>query len=270
MPYSTATALQLFLQRLSSRTPLGPVEMNAILALTGETVTAHGDRDLVAPGEQVEHACLITSGLVGRFGQMRDGRRQITAFFLPGHMANLQSVVFPSSAASLQALTQTTAIKLPHAALKAAADAHPELANAFWRECAVDGSVLEQWVINARKSAIGRLSHLLAELGLRMEEAGLGTHLSFPLPATQLHIGDALGLTQVHVNRVFRDLRNARILKASRRAVEICDWDELVRIGEFNPDYLHLDTKDWTIPSSNSDGAFQSLSPEQSLPIAAR
>jgi CRP-like cAMP-binding protein len=256
VPYSSELALNLFLQRLGSRSPLGEDETSAILQLTGQQATAGGDRDLVGPGERVEHACLIVSGLVGRFGQMRDGRRQITAIWVPGHMANLQSVVFPSTAMSLQALTPTTVIKLPHRALQAATQRYPALADAFWRECAVDASVLQQWVVNiGRKSAVGRLAHLLAELGLRMEEAGLGTHTAYPLEATQVHIGEALGLSAVHVNRVFKELRDNKVIAVTRRSITILDWQALVRIGEFDPDYLHINTKFWAIPSRHGDDA---------------
>jgi len=167
-------------------------------------------------------------------------------------MANLQSVVFPSTAASLQALTPVTVIKMPHQALKTAAERYPALADAFWRECAVDACVLAQWVVNlGRKSAVARMAHLLAEFGLRMEEAGLGTRTRYRLEPTQVHIGDALGLTSVHVNRVLRQLRETKVIAMSSRVIDVYNWDALVRIGEFDPDYLHIDTKFWDIPSRN-------------------
>ncbi|CAN5148045.1 Crp/Fnr family transcriptional regulator [soil metagenome] len=261
MPYSTHLAIQIFVERLASRTKLGKEEIDTILHLPNETVTAGGDRDLVRPGEQVDHACLVVKGLVGRFGQMRDGRRQITAFYVAGHMANLQSVVFPSTAQSLQALTPVTIIKMPHYALKSAVTLFPALADAFWRECAVDACVLAQWVVNlGRKSAVGRLAHLLAELGLRLEEAGLGTKTKYRLQPTQLHLADALGLTNVHVNRVFRELRDANVVATSTdRMLDILDWDALIAIGEFDRDYLHIDTKPWKFPRIvQDDGALGS------------
>jgi CRP-like cAMP-binding protein len=131
VPYSTQLAVQIFLDRLGSRTKLGADEIEAVLRLPGQKVTAGGDRDLVQPGDHVDHACLIVEGLVGRFGQMRDGRRQITGFYVVGHMANLQSVVFPSTGASLQALTPVTIIKMPHHALRAATETYPAPADAF-------------------------------------------------------------------------------------------------------------------------------------------
>ena len=253
LPYSSELAVQIFLQRLKSRTPLSDEETMAILQLPGRQVSAGGDRDLVALGETVDHACLIVSGLVGRFGQVRDGRRQITAFCVPGYMANLHSVVFPGTAASLQALSPTTVIKFPHRELRAVAQRFPAVADAFWRECAVDSSVLSQWIVNlGRKSAAGRVAHLLAELGLRMEEAGLGTHVSYPLNVTQIHLGDALGLTNVHVNRVMRELREKGVIVVDRKRIEILDWNRLVAIGEFDPDYLHINTKFWAMPDRDA------------------
>jgi hypothetical protein len=102
---------------------------------------------------------------------------------------------------------------------------------------------------------VGRLAHVLAELGLRMEEAGLGTHREYRLESTQIHLGDALGLTSVHVNRVFRELRESNVIAIANKMIEIRDWDALVRIGEFNRDYLHIDTKFWKIPSRYAESA---------------
>lgn len=266
MPYSSHLAVQIFVDRLGSRTKLGVEEMEIIRRLPGQKITAGGDRDLVRPGDLVDHACLIVEGVVGRFGQMRDGRRQITAFYVAGHMANLQSVVFPSTAASLQALTPVTVIRMPHEALKAAAARYPAIADAFWRECAVDACVLAQWIVNiGRKSAIARLAHLLAELGLRMEEAGLGMSTRYPLEITQVHIGDALGLTSVHVNRTFKELREAKVIAVSKRIIEICDWNALVRIGEFDRDYLHIDTKFWDIPNRHHEAPHPSSGARQQI-----
>lgn len=62
----------------------------------------------------------------------------------------------------------------------------------------------------------------------------------YPFLMTQEQIGDALGLTSVHVNRSIRTLRGEGLIQTSRSAVRILDWLDLVLAGEFNPDYLHL------------------------------
>jgi DNA-binding transcriptional regulator LsrR (DeoR family) len=58
---------------------------------------------------------------------------------------------------------------------------------------------------------------------------------------TQQEIADALGLTDVHVNRVLRDLRNDGLIVTARGVFTATDWDRLKQLGQFDPGYLHMD-----------------------------
>ena len=73
-----------------------------------------------------------------------------------------------------------------------------------------------------------------------MEQAGLGTRCSYPLPVTQQQLSDALGLTPVHVNRTLKTLRGDGLIRTEQRMVHIDDWDRLVTIAEFDPMFLLL------------------------------
>jgi DNA-binding transcriptional regulator LsrR (DeoR family) len=59
------------------------------------------------------------------------------------------------------------------------------------------------------------------------------------LPLTQEQLGDATGLTAVHVNRVLQGLRSEGIVQRENRVVTVADWDELAREGDFLESYLH-------------------------------
>jgi DNA-binding transcriptional regulator LsrR (DeoR family) len=54
-------------------------------------------------------------------------------------------------------------------------------------------------------------------------------------------IADALGLTDVHVNRVLRDLRQAGLITLARGRFIAADWERLEQLGQFEPGYLHLE-----------------------------
>lgn len=59
------------------------------------------------------------------------------------------------------------------------------------------------------------------------------------LPLTQTVIGDALGLTPVHVNRILRKLRQRGVMSLKGGSLVISDVDELVSIAGFDDNYLH-------------------------------
>jgi DNA-binding transcriptional regulator LsrR (DeoR family) len=61
---------------------------------------------------------------------------------------------------------------------------------------------------------------------------------------TQTELGDALGLTTVHVNRVIQDLRRDGLITLGRGSLCINDWERLRQLAKFNPLYLHLDGRE--------------------------
>jgi CRP-like cAMP-binding protein len=64
------------------------------------------------------------------------------------------------------------------------------------------------------------------------------------LPITQSEFADALGFTNVHVNRMFQQLRAERLIVTEGTRLTIPDWDKLKEVGEFDPTYLHLVRED--------------------------
>ncbi|MEA3039211.1 MAG: hypothetical protein QOE79_1724, partial [Sphingomonadales bacterium] len=165
MSLSDPSPLQPFLNKLVSRSNLNDAEQRAILALPARPDQIQTNRDFVRQGERVHHACFVVAGLVGRFGQNRDGSRQITAIHIPTDMVDLHSVVAPDACSALQALSVTTILRVPHEALREAARRYPAIAEAFWRECVVDAAVLAEWVVNVgRRDARSRLAHLICEI----------------------------------------------------------------------------------------------------------
>ena len=101
---------------------------------TGPRVEFPQRVDIVSPGETVDHACLVASGLLARFDQMRDGQRQTTALHIAGEMCDLHSVVQPRASWSITALTEASVLFVQHKHLWDAALRHPNLAIAFWRD----------------------------------------------------------------------------------------------------------------------------------------
>lgn len=232
-------ALQPFVNRLASRSVLTEEEQRALLGLGGRLKNVASHIDFVCEGQRVDHASLVVSGLVGRFGQNRDGVRQITCLHIPGDMADLPSVVVPKACWGLAALTDTTILEISHSDLRRVAAEHPGLAEAFLRDCAADGSILAAWVVNiGRRGAVARLAHLFCEMAVRCERAGQGHKRCFDLPLTQSDLGDATGLTAVHVNRTLRELRSRTLISTQAAKVIIYDWERLVTTGGFDDAFM--------------------------------
>jgi CRP-like cAMP-binding protein len=236
------SALRRFVKRLASRSILTEDEERALLGLTGQVKQVAAHADIVHLGELVDHSCLVVEGLVGRFGQNSEGARQITCLHIPGDMGDLPSVVSPKAGWALGALARTTILRVPHADLRRVAAKHSGIAEAFWRDCVADGSMFSEWVVNVgRRDAKSRLAHLFCEMAIRCEKAGQGNRRLFALPMTQADLGDATGLTSVHVNRTLQQLRAQSIVDLRLGTVRVHDWEQLVATGDFDPGFMLLD-----------------------------
>ena len=234
-------ALDLFVRRIEARSEISTDERAALLALPGLPQRIDAHRDFVRLGESISHACLVTQGIVARFAQLDDGSRQIIGFYIPGDLVDLYSLMLPRAPAPLQAMTDSTVLKVPHSALRELAFHHRGLASAFWRDCVADGHIVAQWLVNVgRKDARARMAHLLCEMALRLLQIGRVQHGAYAFPVTQEQLADALGLTAVHVNRSLRALRETGLVSVARKQVVIHDWNGLAHAGEFDPAYLHL------------------------------
>ena len=71
-----------------------------------------------------------------------------------------------------------------------------------------------------------------------MQAVGLADQRSFAIPLTQELIGDALGLSVPHVNRVLRQLRDEELVTIKEGIVSVSDVDALSELADFEQGYL--------------------------------
>jgi CRP-like cAMP-binding protein len=75
---------------------------------------------------------------------------------------------------------------------------------------------------------------------VKMRVVGLAQDHSCAFPITQSEVGDALGLSLVHVNRTLQELRAAKLISLRGDQLKALNWEGLKAAGEFTPTYLHL------------------------------
>jgi hypothetical protein len=76
-----------------------------------------------------------------------------------------------------------------------------------------------------------------------MSAVGLANGRACELPVTQNELGDALGLSTVHVNRSLQELRAKQLISLRGGFLTVLNWEGLKEAGEFDPTYLHLDNQ---------------------------
>jgi CRP-like cAMP-binding protein len=253
---SSLDGLAPFVQKLATRVALGEKVRKAIASLCFDVEHVTPKRDIIPEGDpQNRQLRILLDGAAGQFSQLRDGGLQIDALYFGGDALNLAAVLLPGHCFGVQALSACTVAKIPQAVVDGLTNDFPTIARAFSGDLAANGSILAEWVTNiGRRDATARLAHLLCEIVVRLTMIGRCNGLRFELPLTQAQLGDALGLTSVHVNRVTQSLKKLGVISAAGRTVEICDWKELQNIAGFDPCYLHLESIEQLGISSNAKG----------------
>ena len=227
------------IRKLGRLVHLDETDRQAIHALPARIETHPAHQVLVRDGARVTHLSLLIDGFACRLKETRNGGRQIVSFHLPGDVLDLQHMFLSRSGHVVQTLSPATVVRVAVEDFRALAADRPRIAEALWRDTLIDSSIAREWIVNiGRRDALARIAHLLCEYAARRDAAGFGTPERFELPMTQGQIGDATGLTSVHVNRKLHDLEEIGAIARDRRDLHIRDWPRLMRIGDFDPAYL--------------------------------
>lgn len=239
--------IELVLRRLQTRAPFSDGDRAAVRALPFAYKTLDPAAYIIREGEPPTMCTLLLKGFAFRHKVTGDGQRQILSMHMPGEFLDLQNSLLGVADHNVQTLTRCDIATVPVAALRDLAADHPHVGRAMWIETLIDAAVFREWIVNVgRRDSISRISHLLCELALRFEAAGVARGHRYEMPMTQEQIADCTGLTPVHVNRVLKELGQRGLINRQRRSVSIVDWDRLQELGDFSTRYLHLGGADAT------------------------
>jgi CRP-like cAMP-binding protein len=141
----------------------------------------------------------------------------------------------------LSTLTPAKLGFINHEAVRLMHRKRPVVAEMFWRDTLIDAAMFREWIVNVgQRPAPARLAHLMVELRERLRVIGFVDGATFPMPLTQEQVGEALGVTSVHANRVIKQLRQEGIVELHRGQVTVLDEKKLMELADFDDRYLHL------------------------------
>src|SRR5215212_9780607 len=233
------------IRKLGSVFTLSEDERQALEALPMQVMVIKDDQDIVRVGDRPSRACLILSGFACTYKVTAGGKRQIVSFNLPGDIPDLQSLHLTVLDTSIGTISPCRVGFIQHEVLRDICARYPRLAAAFWRETLIDAAIFREWVMNVgQREGVSRMAHVLCELLVRLRAVDLVEDHVCDLPITQGEFADALGVTNVHVNRVLQQMRAEGLIETQGTRLRIPDWDRLKEVGEFDPTYLHLVRED--------------------------
>ena len=198
-------------------------------------------QDIIREGERPERVILLLAGWAYRYKVLHDGSRQILAYLLPGDLCDAHVFILDKMDHSIGLLSDATVASIPRETMMDVTKSAPAIARALWWSAMVDEAISRHWLINiGRRDAYDRIAHLFCELWERVARVGLVIDDAFDLPLTQEQLGDSLGLTAVHTNRILQRMRGEGLITFKGKRLTILDMAGMRRAAAFDPNYLHL------------------------------
>lgn len=226
---------ELLLHRLRGLCALSPHEVELILSL-GEQPKMHAPGTSICPHDDGSpHPRLIVGGWACRPRILPDGRRQMLGLLVPGDLMGDRGERRPLALNPVVALTPVRTIGVGR--LVQAVRTRPEDFSGIARALAAidrcEETVLLDHVVRLGcQSARQRMAHLLLELYQRLSTIGFVHNGTFPMPLTQDTLGELLGLSLVHVNRIVSQLRREKLASIRSGVVTVGDFARLALLAD--------------------------------------
>ena len=203
-----------------------------------ETIVGRG-QEIIVQGERSPNLFVLKSGWAYSHKLLANGKRQVLEILLPGDLIGVREYAFDGALNFVTTLTPATVCPFPRSRLQDFYRDFPGLTGVLcdilMREQAV---LIERIADIGSRSAYQRVAHLFMELYLRLGRIGLRSGNEFEMPMSQTIMGEALGLSRVHVARTLRELRRKRLLDLDRRSARVLDEHGLTKAAEFEEFYL--------------------------------
>lgn len=204
-----------------------------------QIVFSAGDH-LFRQGEYTDDVYTLFLGWVKIYKYAASGKNQTMRFSLPGDFLGFQGDVAGPVGYSAQALTNCIVCAFPRNRMMELMGREPNIAAQLINMNFRAMSVYQEYLISTgTRTTKEAIAFLLLELVHRLR---LMTTLQTPMcetntyeiPITQSDIGEAVGATQIHVNRVLQEMKHEGLLRCANGQLEIIDESTLIRLASFD------------------------------------
>lgn len=234
--------------RLNRWVALTPAERDALARLEERPRAIRRGAVLMEEQARSDELFVVQQGMLMCYILLDDGSRQVVRFLFPGDLFALSALVYGRSPDTVVAVSNAIVCPFDRSHFAILATEHPRLSSLVLVLNQIERVITTDRLAGlGRTSARVRVATLLLSLRGQMRHAGLAVDTSFALGLTQEEMGDAIGLTAVHVNRMLRQLEDDALIKREGGRVYLLDEARLVREAGYIDRFEGLDLS-WLPP----------------------
>lgn len=190
-------------------------------------------------GSRPDYVYTLFNGWLAMYQTSRSGKRQILRFALPGDFIGFQADKTGIISHSVSAITESIVCAFPRDSLLELLKSQPMLPLRLASMESRDMSLCQHHqAFSSSKDSHESVAFLLMELfyrirlQMRHQYDPVTNTIEFPL--TQELIADAVGLTNIHVNRVLRQFHKLGLIECRQRKLTILNEESLAELGAFD------------------------------------
>lgn len=216
--------------RLDKWIALTPAERQTLCAFEERPRSLRRGAVLMDDHSRGDDLFVVQQGMLMCYVLLDDGSRQIVRFLFPGDLFALSALVYGRSLDTIVAVANSVVCAFDRTRITRLAVDHPRLMSLLLVLNQIERVITTDRLAGlGRTSARTRVATLLLSLRGQMRQAGLDVGDSFVPGLTQEEMGDAIGLTAVHVNRMLRQLEEEGLVTRQGGRVQLLNEARLVR-----------------------------------------
>jgi CRP-like cAMP-binding protein len=228
-----------FVVKLRAHAPLDSDDLKALCQVLDRRLTVKKGKDIVVEGYEYTGLDIIEAGFAVRYTLMHKGGRQIINTLLPGDIIGFPACFFDHAIFSVMAVTKMSLHHIKFEAFVDLCQKRSNIAMAVIWFAAHEAAMSAHHLVNiGRRSPLERIAHFIMEMHTRLRAVGCASENSFEIPLSQESIGDTVGLSAPHVNRMLSELKTEGLIVMEGHQIRILDKAALQILAEFDPSYL--------------------------------
>lgn len=199
--------------------------------------TVQARKKIYREGQLNNYMYTVYHGWLATYKMLDNGRRQILRIALPGDILGFQPNLEAPMTHSAMSVTDAVLCAFSRRDIPELLRKNLSVAKRLQELNARDMNICQSRLLTiGQHSAAEKIAFLCAELFFRIKSIyneKEKNEIFFPL--TQEDIGDAIGLTKVHVNRTLKTMREKGLLEISSSSLKVLDPQALCELGNFDP-----------------------------------
>ena len=234
-----------FADRLQKNVPLSDAEKAALARLEENPRRVKRGAIIQRVNETVTELFVLREGRVMSYIILPDGSRQILRIYFPGDFIGSASTVYGRAPESLVALSDVIVCPFDKHALRRLLEESPRVAALLFLLGNMERVALTDRLASlGRTTAKARVAAFLLDIFDRLRVTDDAITDTFDLKLTQEEIGDAIGLTSVHVNRMIRQMEQEGLISRANGRITLINVPRLEEVGHYSNRHKDMDL-DW-------------------------